>query len=371
MSDDSAVAPVKRPKPVDVEAIERELARLWHQPNPNEGTPEDVTRAVMSNLIIYCDDDATAAEMPLAIADIVPQHPCRALLLIATPDHPKDEIIAYVSAHCRVIGGRRQVCSEDITVAAGGSATRRLPSAVRSLLLGDLPTALWWASHKPPPLGGELFEELSLMADQVIYESVSWPDPVRGVLAVAEWATSELNEQVLADLQWRRLKLWRRLISQALAPEVVHDALQTITEVAVEHGPHALPQAWLLVGWLASRLGWKPDRGRVQGGTEIHWGFQSSHGPVRIIIRRLSTGEPEVHSATLRWKTKEGLGYARFMDIGDERLQVIINDGEARALSAPVRSRAGLIAKQLPDRERDAIFLETLQHAGSMAAALA
>ena len=34
------------------------------------------------------------------------------------------------------------------------------------------------------------------MADQVIYESVGWPDPVRGVLAVAAWASNELNEQI-------------------------------------------------------------------------------------------------------------------------------------------------------------------------------
>ena len=208
------------------------------------------------------------------------------------------------------------------------------------------------------------------MSDQVIYESVSWPDPVRGVLAVAEWATSELNEQVLADLQWRRLKLWRRLISQTLAPEVIPEALVTITKVSVEHGPHALPQAWLLVGWLASRLNWTPDRGRVQGGTEIQWGFQSPHGPVRILIRRLSEGKPLVRTATIRWKGKAGAGTATFADLGEERLQATVNAGESRVLTAPAGSRAKLVARQLPDREHDAVFIETLQHSRSMAAAL-
>jgi glucose-6-phosphate dehydrogenase assembly protein OpcA len=358
-------------RPVDVAGIERELAKLWHEPQPgSEDKPEQVTRAVMSNLLIYCASRDQASAMPVEIAEVVPMHPARVLLLIADAGQPNDDIEAYVAAHCHSVGGGRQVFSEHITVSAGGGATRRLPSAARSLLLGDLPTALWWATPEAPPLGGPLFGELSLMADQVIYESVGWPDPVRGVLAVAEWASNELNEQVVADLQWRRLKLWRRFISQALAPEVLPEALQHITEVRLEHGPHGLPQAWLLVGWLASRLGWKPAHGRVQRNVEIEWGFQSDTGPVKIVIRRRSEGLPKVVSALIRWKTKDGPGQAHFEKTGQARLQVKVNDGEPRALAAPAQSRAALIARQLPDLERDALFLETLQHSGGMAAAL-
>src|SRR5947209_3128181 len=86
----------------------------------------------------------------------------------------------------------------------------RAPIA-RSLLLGDLPTSLWWASHEPPPLGGSLFGELEAMTDQVVYSSLSWHDPVRGTLATAAWAAEVDSTIEIADLAWRRLKPWRIL----------------------------------------------------------------------------------------------------------------------------------------------------------------
>lgn len=359
------------PRAVDVSAIERELARLWHEPHVGEEErPEHVTRAVMSNLLVYCTDAAEAVQVAAEICEIVPVHPARVLLLIEDTARTTDDIEAHVSAHCHSIGGGRQVFSEHITVSASGNVMQRLPSVARSLLIGDLPTALWWTVPQAPPLGGPLFAELSLMSEQVIYESLGWPDPVRGVMAVAEWASNELNEQVVADLQWRRLKLWRRLISQVLAPEVMPDALQTITELRVEHGPHGLPQSWLLVGWLASRLGWKPAFGRVQRDVEIEWNFESDHGPVKIAIHRNSDGPPRVTRATLRWTGKGTPGKAVVERTGPARLQAVVNDGPPRAIAAPSQTRAALIARQLPDLERDPIFLETLQHSGSMAAAL-
>jgi glucose-6-phosphate dehydrogenase assembly protein OpcA len=365
--------PVALPsRSVNVAAIERELAQLWSEPQPgSEQKPEMVTRAVMSNVIIFAAAHDSTSVTPTEIAEIVQLHPCRILLLIADTERSDDQIEAHVSAHCHFAGGGRQVVSEHITVSASGKATRRLPSAARSLLLGDLPTALWWAvPQMPPPMGGELFQELSLMVDQVIYESVGWLDPVRGVVAVAEWAGSDLNEQVVSDLQWRRLKLWRRFISQVLAPEVLPEALQTVTEVRLEHGPHGLPQSWLLIGWLAARLGWKPNHGQVRPGVEITWQFQSERGPVKIVVRRLTEGAPGVLSADIRWKTPSGAGHARFTRPGPERLQVSVNDSEPRSLVAPVRTRSALIGRQLPDLERDAVFLETLQHSASMATTL-
>jgi glucose-6-phosphate dehydrogenase assembly protein OpcA len=358
------------PRPVNVAAIERELAQLWQEPHADaEASQPTVSRAVMSNLMVFCATREEAAALPGELAEIVHQHPARVLLLVGDPTQPKDELDAFVSAHCHFSGGGRQVASEQVTLSAMGRATRRLPSAVRSLLLGDLPTAIWWAAHSAPPLGGELFQELSVMVDQVIYESVSWPDPVRGMVATAQWAGERKDKQV-ADLQWRRLKRWRRIISQALAPEVVPDALTTITEVYVAHGPHSLPQAWMLVGWLAARLGWQPASGRVKSGAEISWGFQSDHGPVKITIHRLSEGETRVQSVAITWKSANRPRTATFSALNNDRVQAQLPEREPRVLLLPSKSRASIVARQLPDMERDPIFAETLQHSGRMASAL-
>src|SRR6185369_11795532 len=141
----------------------------------------------------------------------------------------------------------QHICSEQITLRTTLSGLEHLPFAVRQLLVGDLPTNLWWASTTPPPLAGPFLQDLSEEIQQIVYDSNGWPDPPRGVAAAARWiagieslAYHEVGWRVAADLNWRRLKHWRRLLAQALDPSSLPGALDTITEVVVEHGPHAV-----------------------------------------------------------------------------------------------------------------------------------
>ena len=359
------------PKPVDVPGIERELARLWGQPQTSGGSEDAVTRACMSNLVIFCAAQSDATVISQEVAHIVQQHPSRVLLLVDDRSETTADIEAYVSAQCHMTGGGKQVCSEHVTIATGARGARRLPSVARPLLIGDLPTALWWAAPQAPPLEGELFHELAGMADQVIYDSVGWPDAARGVLATADWVAGQ-GEQTVADLAWRPLKPWRRLIGQSLDPFVVPGALDAISDVIVEHGPHALPQAWLLIGWLACRLGWRSVGGTVEPGVEVTWAFQSAHGPLSATVRRSSTDETEVHTATIAWKIGNQLARATFEGVAPGRLAVRAGDARtpARVLPRPPLTRAHLIAKQLPNLGRDALFRDTLRVSRAMARSL-
>src|SRR5262249_53741981 len=100
--------------------------------------------------------------------------------------------------------------------------------------------------------------------------------------------------RVASDLNWRRLKPWRRIIKQALDDAAAPGAITTATELLVAHGPHAVVQPWELVTWRTSQLGWRVEAGKVQEGTEIAWRFDAPHGVVRVRIRRLAQGPPEV-----------------------------------------------------------------------------
>ena len=84
-----------------------------------------------------------------------------------------------------------------------------------------------------------------------------------------------------SDLNWRRLKYWRRILTQAFDPVINPGGYQSITEIQVEHGPHAVTQAWQLVGWLASRLHWRVQSSRVQPGVEIDWLVKHPNGSFR------------------------------------------------------------------------------------------
>jgi glucose-6-phosphate dehydrogenase assembly protein OpcA len=356
-------------KPVDVSAIERELAALWGPPAPDG--QETVTRACMSNLIVFCASQTEAAQVSQEMGVIAQLHPSRVLLLVG--DNPGAvDLEAYVAAQCYLAGGGRQVCSEHITVRAPSGATRRLPSVARPLLIGDLPTALWWVSADAPPQHGDLFTDLASMTDHVIYDSLGWTDPVRAVVATANWALHADTDQIPSDLTWRRLKPWRRLIGQSLDPSIVPGALDAIREVVVEHGPHALPQAWLLIGWLACRLGWRPLGGTVAPGAQVTWTFHAPTGPVAVTIRRLSEGDSALRTVSIGWSTGGRSDTMRFSALGNGRLGVASEraGGSLRVVAAPVPPRANLVARQLPDLGRDPLFLDTLAVAATMAKAL-
>jgi glucose-6-phosphate dehydrogenase assembly protein OpcA len=259
-----------------------------------------------------------------------------------------------------------------VTLHAGGSAVERLPFAVRSLLIGDLPVNLLWASSVPPPLAGVLMAELAESAQQIIYDSIGWPDPVRGVAGTAAWLDRierrGLRWRVASDLNWRRLKYWRRLLAQTLDAARTANPQGNVCELVIEHGPHASIQAWLLASWLANWLGATPQGGRVTPGVEMTWQFHASHGEMQVRIRRREEGAPTVHRVRLGCDP-EPLVVTRE---GPQRLSVQHEAGDTapRTVTVPALSAADLIGRQLSDRERDERFVATMRGAQAMARAV-
>lgn len=87
------------------------------------------------------------------------------------------------------------------------------------------------------------------MSDQVIYDSIGWTNPTQGMQAMSRWVAAECSEHVIFNLAWRCLKPWCRLLSEVLDPAVHAGALERVSQVTIEHGPHALAIALLLLGW--------------------------------------------------------------------------------------------------------------------------
>lgn len=356
-------------KRVAVAEVQRELARLCRAPAQTGESP--ATGASMANLIVWCRSDQQADEVAREIPAIVARHPARVVVLVADSVSQTAELDAAVATHGRVVEGTQQICGEHATIRTGGPGVRRLPSVVRSLLLGDLPTTLWWASPEAPPLIGEVFNELADLAEQVVYDSVAWADPLRQLIVVAKWLGIE-RPQVGSDLAWRRPKLWRRLIAQSLDPATSPGALQSIIEVQIEHGPHALTQAWLLSGWLAFRLGWTPRGGKVAPGPEVQWWFEWPHGRPQVRIRRLPEGEAEITRVSIVARASGRPTTFRFSAEGPGRITMLTEPGPGRrfTLSGPVPSRAELVSRQLLDLARDRLFQDSLGLARTMAEAI-
>lgn len=350
---------------VPLRDVEQELARQLKAAQ-QPGQPP-LIQARMANLVIFCPRADLAEGPSTEIPTILAAHPARVLLLIgeAGADAPEVAAAACVSVQRR---GQQLFCSEQVTLRARTGALERLPFAVRTLLIGDLPTNLWWASPQPPALAGPLVYELAEYAQQLVYDSHGWADPHRGVAATASWLErferrrDQGRWRVASDLNWRRLKSWRRALGQALDPASAPGALDSISDVLVEHGPHAVTQAWQLVGWLASRLGWHVLSARVQPGVEIAWRVYAPHGTVRLRIRRLAEGPSEVRSVRVAC-TLQGKPGALNLVVEDERRLAVVPEGmEAapRTLTLQRQPRAELLSRQLRDREPDPVFRESM-----------
>lgn len=361
---DLVVAQELESGPIPLGDVERELTRRLKQEQGEVNSP--VHRAHMSNLVIYCDRAEDARAINATIPDIVGAHPARVILAVGDPGAKSREVSATVLVRALDVGAGARVYAEQITLHAAGREVDHLPYAVRGLLIGDLPTNIWWASHQPPPLAGPLLHDLSERAQQVIYDSLAWIDPNRGVYATSAWLAKVEHEpgsghlRIASDLNWRRLKTWRRLLSQALDPASAPGAIGSITEVVMEHGPHAVTQAWQLTSWLASRLNWRVEAGRVQD-SELTWQVAAPHGPLRLRIRRLAEGPPEIRRARITCLL-EGRPAALVFEAEDGRLSATPEgvEGAPRTITDTPQGLAELVVRQLSDRERDPVFIESM-----------
>lgn len=359
--------------PVSIGSIEAELKRRRDAVQSDAAEPLQVVR--MATLVVFTDSLDRAVAIDAELPAITAVHPARVVLLVGEAGAKDVAMIGSIKVRPLHQSGSRVTISEQVTLVAGGPVALRLPSVVRGLVIGDLPVNLWWATNTPPPMGGQLEAELAELAQQVVYDSLGWPDPARGFLATATWL-DQLDTPLPggrwrtgSDLSWRRLKYWRRLLAQTLHPGSAPGCAASLTEIRVEHGPHAVGQAWMLACWLCLQLGWHIQGGKTQGGTELTWKCQLPNGGtgwVRVV--RQDQGPPEICRVRLACEVGGAPGAMVLAVEGPQRLAQTVegSDVQPRTLTVPPLTLAEVIGRQLNDRDRDRLFRETMARARVM-----
>jgi glucose-6-phosphate dehydrogenase assembly protein OpcA len=286
------------------DAVDADLTRLWTE--AARTTP--VARARMANLVVFCEHrrgERVDFEAPLTavpLDEVVRRHPSRVVILHHTPSgtDPGAPIAAAVSVVVFGAAGARYGVEEIAVRSACAEAS--LPSIVRNLTRGDVPTSIWWTedlSRTPPVVA------LVAMGRQLVYDSRAWRDVKQGIKTLAPFAEGSRAIH-LADLNWRRLS--------AIRLALVHAARSAgagrfaIDDVRIAHRPGEGALAWLLAGWLASRLP-GPATGRVPIQVDEHRRGDEildaaiGHGPGSItatmsrqrVVCAISGGAPPFH----------------------------------------------------------------------------
>lgn len=196
-----------------------------------------------------------AANNAGAIADaIASQNPCRIISLLPVPGEDEG-VTAQVSAYCPIQkrGQSTLICCEYITLRGTEKALERVSSLVSSLLISELPKFLWWKANPDPAT--ELFRKVGSMCNSVIVDSSGFQKPETELRQLIHLMEDGIQ---VADLNWSRLAAWQELAAEAFDPPERRADLKEVDQVTIDYEKGNATQALMYVGWLASRLNWKP-----------------------------------------------------------------------------------------------------------------
>ncbi|MGB8700089.1 MAG: glucose-6-phosphate dehydrogenase assembly protein OpcA [Thermosynechococcaceae cyanobacterium] len=194
--------------------------------------------------------------------EVARQNPCRIIALCPISESTGG-VTAQVSAYCPVLQQQQSslVCCEYITLKGTDAELATVSGFIQSLVIGELPKFLWWKAI--PDLHHELFRKLSDFCNLVIVDSSTFEDAETALLNIHDLHQKGIN---VADLNWRRLAVWQELTAEAFDPPSRRAALNDVDRFVLDYEAGNSAQAFLFLGWLASRLQWRPIACHQDGG---------------------------------------------------------------------------------------------------------
>ena len=354
---------------VDVPAIDAALERLREKAAdaaPTEGTALGARTSVLT-LVAYALDATAAQSAVQTIANLPRYHPSRSIVILAQPSDDEPAIDAHLSAHCHIAPGLEgQVCFEVVELTVMGRAARHLHSVVLPLLVPDLPVFSWWLGDLPDDT--HVLEGILETSDRFVLDSTRLSDANSGLPCLERLV--QYTDTAVADLSWTRLASWRRLIAQIFDSPSLLPYLARLTAVDIEHDDRSAAQPLLLTGWLAARLGWRPE----SRDKEVY--HLRSAGPPKMdvlatlhALRSPDTEAGSLHGVRLVASRTEGQASFSIRQSGPQAITIDTETPEAR-MQRSVRLADGddpeALARELETPGRDPIYEEALAMAAAM-----
>ena len=293
---------LKGPRPLRLSSAVRAI----DSPSEIHVGPGVYARTNTTNLIIVARSAGQGQRAERAIAGLQTHYPTRAITIVSDPG--LDRRAAENDAADRALTINTRLVQPDspssivghfesVTVTGG---PRRLGNPLRAALplcIPDLPVIVWWAGDTQYDFG--LFRDLAEASDRVIVDSSSLGDVPRGLTTLSPLVgPGRVSGSVLADMAWLRLLDWRKLLAQFYDAPPHPETLSAISSVSVEYVTEPEPgqvaglsSAILLVGWLASRLGWRQSDGVARTPAGLRLVFTSARNHP-VVVRLRSSNDP-------------------------------------------------------------------------------
>jgi glucose-6-phosphate dehydrogenase assembly protein OpcA len=235
------------------------------------------------NMIAFVDDE-WSGEIANRLRGVGRYAPSRLLVLSYEPGRERLDARASIASDSDPTPGEVALLRETVIVRLGDRHLDDLLTIADPLVVTDLPTLLW-SPHGHP----EAVDALLSLAQATLLDSIEEPDRSQAGQRAAIDRAYGLSRQVyVVDLAWLRSTPWRERVATVFDPPAMRRELRNLNSVKVRHHPDSRVAALLLIGWLASRLGWSLKRSEVTArGTDgtLCASAQASSGEVKLTLK--------------------------------------------------------------------------------------
>jgi glucose-6-phosphate dehydrogenase assembly protein OpcA len=336
------------------DAIEAALRRLLIERHAEN---KKYVPARVLNMIAFVDRE-WSGEIANRLRGVGRYHASRMVVLAYEPRRQRLDARVMIASEGDPEAGELALLRETVVVELGEHHLDDLLTIADPLVVTDLPTLLW-----SPHGHHEVVEELLALSQAVLLDSVDEPIAHEAL----ERACALSGQAYVVDLAWLRSTPWRERVAASFNPPWLRRELRTITSVTVRHHPASTVAAALLVGWLASRLGWNTGP-LVSSGEELVGKAHASHQDVALRLE----AAPELQVPGLEGVTLEMASGRRLrLDRGPGGLRARSRDpkGVEREWTIPGASRGetGVLGEGIRQALlRDPTYVPALKAAQTM-----
>ena len=228
--------------PAAVEAALRKLLAERHEES------DAYVPARVLNLIAIVDRD-WKGEVHNRLERVGRFHASRTILCAVEKGRTTLDAFAAMSADHDPKPGEIVALEERVELDIGPAHLKRLATIIDPLIVPDLMTVVW-----SPHQHDEAVDELLGLAHVVLIDTVTSPEPSAALRRSEELCRSAY----VVDLAWVRSMPWRERIAATFDTPDGRPLLDEIESMTVRHHDESTTAAVLMLGWLATRLGWDP-----------------------------------------------------------------------------------------------------------------
>jgi glucose-6-phosphate dehydrogenase assembly protein OpcA len=253
------------------------------------------------NLVVVVDR-GFRGEVENRLARVGRYHPSR--LVIAAVEEGRTELDAWATVASEDAvhePGHIAVGRERVEVDIGPQHVEHLDTIVDPLLVTDL-TTMVWAPHGHD----DAVDALRRLANIVLIDTQDDPAPRDAFTRAADLTGSAY----VVDLAWLRSTPWRERVAATFDPPAMRRSLGSIEKVTVRHRQDSAAAGLLFCGWLASRLGWRPDA-LGQRGDQLTGHARARRGDVVLTLAPEDMGSPGLGGVTLEMSSGESVSLDR------------------------------------------------------------